>query len=40
LIHRGEWEVRLGVDGMPEFIPPYYVDSERKPRRNIYHRRT
>jgi hypothetical protein len=25
---------------MPEFIPPYYVDSERKPRRNIYHRRT
>jgi hypothetical protein len=40
LIHRGEWEVRLGADGMPEFIPPYYVDSERKPRRNIYHRRT
>jgi hypothetical protein len=40
LIHRGEWEVRLGTDGMPEFIPPYYVDSERKPRRNVYHRRT
>jgi hypothetical protein len=40
LIHRGEWQVRLGADGMPEFIPPYYVDSERKPRRNIYHRRT
>jgi hypothetical protein len=40
LIHRGEWEVRLGADGIPEFIPPYYVDSERKPRRNIYHRRT
>lgn len=39
LIHRGEWEVRLGGDGMPEFVPPSYVDSERKPRRNIYHRR-
>ncbi|MEH1125162.1 HNH endonuclease signature motif containing protein [Micromonospora sp. CPCC 206061] len=33
LIHRGEWQVRLGTDGRPEFIPPYYVDSERKPRR-------
>ncbi|WP_281894385.1 HNH endonuclease signature motif containing protein [Phytohabitans aurantiacus] len=40
LIHRGEWEVRMADDGRPEFIPPPYVDSERKPRRNIYHRRT
>ncbi|GLI01430.1 HNH endonuclease [Phytohabitans aurantiacus] len=39
LIHRGEWEVRMGADGKPEFIPPYYVDPERRPRRNIYHRR-
>jgi hypothetical protein len=40
LIHRGEWEVRIADDGRPEFIPPPYVDSERRPRRNIYHRRT
>ncbi|MEH1128960.1 HNH endonuclease signature motif containing protein [Micromonospora sp. CPCC 206061] len=40
LIHRREWEVRLGADGRPEFIPPYYVDSSRRPRRNLYHRRT
>ncbi|WP_281893065.1 HNH endonuclease signature motif containing protein, partial [Phytohabitans aurantiacus] len=40
LIHRGEWEVRMADDGRPEFIPPPYVDSERRPRRNIYHRRT
>ncbi|MEH1127990.1 HNH endonuclease signature motif containing protein [Micromonospora sp. CPCC 206061] len=40
LIHRREWEVRLGADGRPEFTPPHYVDTERKPRRNLYHRRT
>jgi hypothetical protein len=40
VIHRGEWEVRIADDGRPEFIPPPYVDSERRPRRNIYHRRT
>ncbi|MEH1128232.1 HNH endonuclease signature motif containing protein [Micromonospora sp. CPCC 206061] len=40
LIHHREWEVRLGADGRPEFIPPHYVDTERKPRRNLYHRRT
>jgi hypothetical protein len=30
----------MGHDGKPEFIPPYYVDPERRPRRNTYHRRT
>ncbi|GLH96285.1 HNH endonuclease signature motif containing protein [Phytohabitans aurantiacus] len=40
LNHRGEWQVRMAGDGRPEFIPPAYVDSERKPRRNVYHRRT
>ncbi|MEJ3742285.1 DUF222 domain-containing protein [Actinomycetes bacterium KLBMP 9797] len=39
LIHRGDWQVRIAADGLPEFIPPHYVDSERRPRRNIYHRR-
>lgn len=40
LIHEGDWLVRLGADRMPEFIPPSYVDPERAPRRNPYHRRT
>lgn len=38
LIHRGEWQVRI-AGGMPEFVPPAYVDRERKPLRNRYHRR-
>jgi hypothetical protein len=40
LIHRGEWQVRMADDGLPEFLPPAYIDRQRRPRRNIYHRRT
>ncbi|MCW6006398.1 HNH endonuclease [Micromonospora sp. CPCC 205371] len=40
LIHRGEWEVRIADDGKPDFIPPTYMDHDRRPRRNIYHPRT
>lgn len=40
LIHCGKWAVRLGTDGLPEFIPPAYIDPARRPRRNLYHRRT
>jgi hypothetical protein len=39
LIHQGEWEVRLGRDRLPEFIPPAYLDPLRPPQRNTYHRR-
>ncbi|MBG6066643.1 hypothetical protein IW248_002930 [Micromonospora ureilytica] len=39
-VHRGEWTVRLGGDGRPEFIPPAWLDPEQLPRRNQYHRRT
>jgi hypothetical protein len=40
VIHRGEWEVRIRkADGLPEFIPPSYVVSERKPPRNTLHPR-
>jgi hypothetical protein len=39
VIHQGDWEVRLGTDRVPEFIPPAYVDPLRRPRRNTYHRR-
>jgi hypothetical protein len=39
LIHSGAWQVRLGTDGRPEFIPPAYVDPLRQPRRNHHHGR-
>jgi hypothetical protein len=38
VIHEGEWHVKL-TGGLPEFTPPSYVDQERKPLRNTYHRR-
>ncbi|WP_410600928.1 DUF222 domain-containing protein [Amycolatopsis sp. lyj-90] len=34
LIHHGDWQVRMAADGLPEFIPPQYLDPLRKPRRN------
>jgi hypothetical protein len=34
LIHQGEWQVRLGPDRLPEFLPPTRLDPDRKPRRN------
>ena len=40
LVHEGSWQVRLGPDRLPEFIPPSYVDPLRLPRRNQYHSRT
>lgn len=40
IIHQGHWTVRMGDDQLPEFIPPAYVDPLRRPRRNLYHRRT
>jgi hypothetical protein len=40
VLHRGEWQVQINPrDGLPEFIPPSYVDAARRARRNIYHRR-
>ena len=40
LVHEGTWQVRVGADGLPEFIPPPYIDPLQRPRRNTYHRRT
>ncbi len=34
LIHHGDWEVRMAVDGLPEFIPPQYIDPLKTPRRS------
>ncbi len=39
LIHHSEWEVRMAADGLPEFLPPSYLDPLRRPRRNHYWRR-
>jgi Domain of unknown function (DUF222)/HNH endonuclease len=40
LIHRSEWQVRINPkDGLPDFIPPGYIDGDQRPRRNRYHRR-
>ena len=36
-IHRGHWVVRLAPDGIPEFIPPPWVDPSQVPRRNTLH---
>ncbi|GIH02058.1 HNH endonuclease [Rhizocola hellebori] len=39
LIHHSEWEVRIGPDGLPEFLPPSYMDPLRRPLRHHRHRR-
>lgn len=38
LLHHSDWEVAI-VGEYPEFIPPAYIDPERKPRRNTIHQR-
>ncbi|MEV6872392.1 DUF222 domain-containing protein [Amycolatopsis sp. NPDC051128] len=37
LLHRSGWEVRIATDGLPEFLPPVFLDKQRKPRRNNLH---
>ena len=36
-IHRTGWDVRMAPDGLPEFIPPNWLDPGRRPRRNNLH---
>jgi hypothetical protein len=31
------WQIRLGTDRHPEFIPPASIDPQQRPRRNLYH---
>ncbi|MER7459849.1 DUF222 domain-containing protein [Micromonospora sp. NPDC126480] len=37
-IHHHDWHVRLAADGLPEFLPPAWLDPDRRPRRNHHHR--
>ncbi|MEV6877659.1 DUF222 domain-containing protein [Amycolatopsis sp. NPDC051128] len=37
LLHRSGWEARIAPDGLPEFLPPAFLDKQRKPRRNNLH---
>jgi hypothetical protein len=37
LLHRSGWQVRIATDGLPEFLPPVFLDRRRKPRRNNLH---
>jgi len=34
LIHHSDWEVRIADDGLPEYLPPCWIDLHRTPRRN------
>ena len=36
-VHKGHWVIQFAADGVPEFIPPSWVDPDRKPRRNNAH---
>ncbi len=37
LVHRAGWDIKLAPDGIPEFLPPAFIDPLRKPRRNNLH---
>jgi HNH endonuclease/Domain of unknown function (DUF222) len=36
-IHTTEWSVRMAADGIPEFIPPPWIDQKQRPRRHPRH---
>ncbi|MGS0687608.1 DUF222 domain-containing protein [Nakamurella sp. GG22] len=36
-VHRGNWEIQFADDGIPEFLPPAWIDPARVPRRNTSH---
>ncbi len=37
LIHNSPWQVVLAADGHPDFLPPPWIDPDRKPLRNHTH---
>lgn len=36
-IHKEEWRIRMTETGLPEFIPPRWLDPGQRPRRNSLH---
>ncbi|MET0866067.1 MAG: DUF222 domain-containing protein [Nakamurella sp.] len=40
VVHQGDWKIVFAADGIPEFIPPPWVDPDQKPRRNTANRLT
>jgi len=39
MIHHSEWAIRIRNDGLPEFIPPRWIDPYQIPQRNLLHQR-
>ncbi len=41
LIHEpaAGWNIRLGTDHRPDFVPPSSIDPDQRPRRNLFHPR-
>ena len=37
VVHRAGWDIQLAPDGIPEFLPPTFIDPHRKPRPNNMH---
>jgi hypothetical protein len=37
LIHHSDWQVHIGIPGLPEFTPPPWLDPQQTPRRNYAH---
>lgn len=36
-IHKGEWTLRMVRDGIPELVPPKWLDPAQRSRRNSMH---
>jgi len=36
VVHHDGWDTQLGPDGRPQYLPPPWIDPDRKPRRNTY----
>jgi hypothetical protein len=40
LYDTGTWTLRFAPDGIPETIPPYWIDLQQRPRRHERHHHT
>jgi uncharacterized protein DUF222 len=37
LVHHSTWIIQMRDDGVPEFVPPRFIDPQQRPRRNLVH---